>query len=200
MIIRNGSENESSYLSMDSADAAAQAQQVFNQIFSSLENATCDNHAATKPNKEPHMRIPLIILCLLTTFPALADEYIGKLSANPYNPDSTSNEYGQYGSEYSGNSINNPYSRYGSEYSNDSATNPYATNAPKLYDRNGNYRGKLSRNRYDPESVSNHYGRYGSPYSSDSINNEYGAGSPYRADSPTNSYGEGLSIYGDDDG
>ena len=68
---------------------------------------------------------------------------------------------------------------YGSPYSNSSATNPYTTNAPKIYDKQGNYRGRLSKNPYDPESVSNPYGRYGSPYSSDSINNPYGAGNPY---------------------
>jgi len=131
---------------------------------------------------------------------ALADEYLGKLSENPHAADSTSNAYGQYGSEYSDKSINNPYGEYGSEYSSKSATNPYATDAPKLYDSDGNYRGKLSTNKYDPDSVSNPYGRYGSEYSSDSINNPYGAGSPYRSDSPNNPYGEGLSIYGDDDG
>ena len=73
-------------------------------------------------------------------------------------------------------------------------------NAPSLYDSGGNYRGKLSSNKYDPDSVSNPYGRYGSEYSSDSINNPYGAGNPYRSDSPNNPYGQGLSIYGDDDG
>ena len=151
-------------------------------------------------NEEHLMRNFLIVLGMLIAFPAMADQYLGKLSENPYNADSTSNENGQYGSKYSSDSINNQYGQYGSKYSNDSANNPYATNAPKLYDSDGNYRGKLSRNKYDPDSVSNPYGRYGSEYSPDSINNEYGAGNPYRADSPTNPYGEGLSIYGDDDG
>ena len=54
--------------------------------------------------------------------PVAADEYLGKLSANPYDPDSTANPYGQYGSEFSPDSINNPYGRYGSPYSPDSAT------------------------------------------------------------------------------
>jgi len=35
------------------------------------------------------------------------------------------------------------------------ATNPYAADAPKLYDQQGNYRGKLSANPYDPDSTSN---------------------------------------------
>lgn len=144
-------------------------------------------------------RISVVILWALFAHPVLADEYLGQLSENPYRADSTSNPYGQYGSVYSGDSINNPYGQYGSLYSNDSATNPYATNAPKLYDRDDNYRGRLSSNRYDPESVSNPDGRYGDPYSTDSINNPYGAGNPYRADSPSNPYGEGLSIFSDED-
>lgn len=62
---------------------------------------------------------------------------------------------------------------------NKSHTNPYATAAPKLYDENGNYRGRLSSNPYDPDSTSNPYGRYGNRYSPESINNPYGAGNPY---------------------
>lgn len=59
-------------------------------------------------------------------------KYLGNLSANPYDQDSTSNPYGRYGSEYSQDSINNPYSQYGSRYSNDSPNNPYATNPPAI--------------------------------------------------------------------
>jgi hypothetical protein len=126
------------------------------------------------------------------------DSYLGRLSANPYGADSTSNAYGRYGSPYSSDSINNEYGRYGSPYSSQSATNPYATDAPKLYDSQGNYRGKLSANKYDPDSVSNPYGRYGSKYSSESINNPYGAGSRYNSESPNNPYGRGLEIRADD--
>jgi len=151
----------------------------------------------------PFMKKLLLIALLLFASVSICqadDTYLGKLSTNPYGADSTANAYGAYGSEYSDKSINNPYGEYGSEYSNKSATNPYATDAPKLYDSSGNYRGKLSANPYDPDSTSNPYGRYGSKYSSDSINNEYGAGSPYKADSPNNPYGTGISIYADDDG
>jgi hypothetical protein len=96
----------------------------------------------------------------------------------PYDPNCLNNPYGA-GSPYAPNGINNPYSQAGSPYSNKSANNPYATDAPKLYDSQGNYRGKLSTYPYDPDSTSNPYGRYGSPYSPDSINNPYGAGNPY---------------------
>jgi len=70
------------------------------------------------------MKIFLIFLCLLVSSPVFADEYLGKLSENPYDPDSTSNEYGQHGSEYSPDSINNPYGA-GSPYRQDSPNNPY---------------------------------------------------------------------------
>jgi hypothetical protein len=56
--------------------------------------------------------------------------YLGVLSSNPYMPDSTSNPYGKYGSQYSSTSINNPYGKYGSQYSLESIKNPYATKAP----------------------------------------------------------------------
>lgn len=54
-------------------------------------------------------------------------KYLGTASSNPYDPESISNPYGQYGSPYSPDSVNNPYGQYGSPYSNDSANNPYAT-------------------------------------------------------------------------
>jgi hypothetical protein len=93
-----------------------------------------------------------VILVLISQFisSSLYAQNLGNYSANPYAPNSTSNPYGA-GSPYSPNSINNPYGAYGSPYSNQSSHNPYATNAPKLYDQNGNYHGRLSSNPYDPE-------------------------------------------------
>ena len=103
-------------------------------------------------------------------------EYRGRLSANEYLPDSTSNRYG----------------RYGSPYSADSATNPYQPQPPQgliIQSEDGQYLGRLNDNPYDPESVSNPYGRYGSKYSPDSINNPYGRyGSEYSNKSPNNPY------------
>jgi hypothetical protein len=96
----------------------------------------------------------------------------------PYDPRCLDNPYGA-GSPYKPDGLMNPYSQYGSPYSNKSWSNPYATDAPRIYDNQGNYRGRLSTNPYAPDSVANPYGRYGSPYSPNSINNPYGAGSPY---------------------
>ena len=65
------------------------------------------------------------VLSLVWATACLADDnYLGKLSTNPYDPDSTSNPYGRYGSKYSSDSINNPYGA-GSPYKSDSPNNPY---------------------------------------------------------------------------
>jgi len=94
------------------------------------------------------MKTAIVILSILSfsaalippafSGPALVDrqtgKYLGNLSNNKYDPNSTSNPYGRYGSEYSADSINNPYGRYGSEYSSDSPNNPYATNPPAIID------------------------------------------------------------------
>lgn len=121
--------------------------------------------------------------------------YLGNFSANPFDYDSTANQFGK-GSPFAPNGINNPFSPYGSPFSNQSATNPFATAAPKLYDQEGNYRGKLSANPFDQDSTSNRFGRYGSPFSGESINNPFGPGNPFRNDSPNNPYGRGLRIEG----
>lgn len=140
------------------------------------------------------MKLLLASLFLLIPLTVHAED-LGNLSANAFDPNSSANPYGA-GNPFLPNSITNEFGRYGSPYSNQSATNPYATDAPRLYDQQGNYRGKLSTNPYDADSTSNPYVRYGSPYSQDSINNPYGAGSPYRPDSPRNPYGHGLRIEG----
>lgn len=122
------------------------------------------------------MSVNLLVL-LLTTL-ALTGTQSANAQVCPYDPRCIDNPYGA-GNPYNPNSVNNPYGPYGSPYSNQSANNPFATDAPKLYDSDGNYRGRLSTNPYDPDSTSNPYGRYGSPYSPDSINNPYGAGNPF---------------------
>ena len=132
---------------------------------------------------------------LSTQHSALAFEDLGNLSANRFDSESSSNPFGK-GSPFAPNGINNPFSPYGSPFSNTSATNRFATEAPRLYDQQGNYRGKLSANPYDPDSTANQVGRYGSPYSPDSLNNQFGAGSPFRPDSPNNPYGSGWRIEG----
>ena len=67
----------------------------------------------------------LLVFGFFWSLPAFA-EYLGNLSANEYDPNSTANQYGA-GSPYSSNSVTNEFGLYGSPYSNQSATNPYAT-------------------------------------------------------------------------
>jgi len=132
----------------------------------------------------------ILILAVGLSSLAFAGEYLGQLTNNPYEPNSVTID------PYSPTDIGNHAGKYGNPYSDNSVTNPYAANPPKIYDDQGNYRGKLSSDPYDPDSVSNPYGRYGSPYSPDSINNPYGAGDPYSPDSPNNPYGHGLRVIG----
>ena len=137
----------------------------------------------------------MFLFIIFSGLTALHAEDLGNLSANLFGFDSTANQFGA-GSPFAPDGINNPYSLYGSPFSNQSATNPLATDAPRLYDQSGNYRGKLSTNPFYPDSTSNQFGRYGSPFSPDSLNNPYGAGSPFNADSPNNPYGSGWRIEG----
>ena len=117
-------------------------------------------------------RIALAIVCLALSASAASAQYLGNYTRNPYLPPAPPQPPGTY-------------------------SNPYGTSSdsPKLYDNQGQYRGNLNSNQYDPNSVANSYDRYGSQYSPDSITNPYGAGSPYRQDSPNNPYGTGMQIY-----
>ena len=84
----------------------------------------------------------LLIISILLSSVAYADpprlidqktgKYLGNLSSNQYDPNSTSNPHGNFGSKYSPDSINNPHSEWGSPHSDSSPNNPYATNAPSL--------------------------------------------------------------------
>lgn len=88
----------------------------------------------------------VFLLLLLPLHPFVHAEDLGELSANPFNPDSTSNPF-EAGSPFTPDGLNNPFSPYGSPFSNQSAKNPFATDAPRLYDQQGNYHVELSTNR-----------------------------------------------------
>ena len=137
--------------------------------------------------------LPIVVLLFLPL--AVHAEYLGDLSENELNPNSILNDIGAYG-PLSPTSPRNSIGMYGSPISPYSANNPLATNAPRLYDQEGNYRGKLSTNQLDPDSISNPLGRYGSSLSPDSLNNPLGAGNPLDPGSPKNPYGRGWRIEG----
>lgn len=106
---------------------------------------------------------------------------------------------GAANAQYMGNYTANPYLPPAPPQMPNTFSNPYGndSNSPKLYDNQGNFRGNINNNPYDPNSIANPYGQYGSPYAPNSVNNPYGQyGSPYSPQSPNNPYGNGLSIYG----
>ena len=121
------------------------------------------------------MKTAMIAGILVFTSFALASQAFGIC---PYDLNCINNPYGA-GNPYKADGLMNPYSLYGSPYSNRSWTNPFATEPPKIYDRYGNYRGRLSTNPYHPDSISNPFGRYGNPYSYENLIRRYGIGFPY---------------------
>jgi|HubBroStandDraft_6_1064221.scaffolds.fasta_scaffold615699_2 hypothetical protein len=54
-------------------------------------------------------------------------------------------------------------------------TSPFAngSNSYQIYNSQGQYRGNLNTNQFDPNSVANQFGPYGSPFSPTSPNNPY---------------------------
>ena len=80
-----------------------------------------------------YLTVALVISIMFNIAPAEAASlyapdgaYLGELSANQFDHNSTSNPYGKYGSEYSPTSINNPNGEYGSQFSQQSPNNPYS--------------------------------------------------------------------------
>lgn len=80
--------------------------------------------------------------------------FLGCLTCSEYNSSSLFSKYGSFGSSYSATSIFNKYSEFGSPYSDYSACNKYATDPPVLVDRDGNFYGRLTMNRYQGDAVS----------------------------------------------
>ena len=60
-------------------------------------------------------------------------EFIGRMNANPFDPESCANEFSACGNPFSPTSPKNPFGPYGNPYSPYSVNNPYATDAPSLY-------------------------------------------------------------------
>ena len=79
--------------------------------------------------------VPLTLFALAV--PAQAQS-IGRLSANPYQQDSTSPPRSSVGSPYSPSSINNPHGTYGSPYSPNSVNNPHGAGSPYRQDSPNN--------------------------------------------------------------
>ena len=66
----------------------------------------------------------ILILVLLCTPVSLRAEDLKNLSANPFDLDSNSNQFGRYGSPFSPDSLNNQFGA-GNPFRSDSPNNPY---------------------------------------------------------------------------
>ena len=84
------------------------------------------------------------------------DIYLGCLNCNKTDESSVWNQYGSYGSKYSNTCIWNKYSLYGGEYSDNSPFNQYANYPPVIVDKDGNFYGYFTLNKYhDKRATSN---------------------------------------------
>lgn len=71
----------------------------------------------------------------------------GCLNCSRFDDTAVCNEFGDYGSAFGSDSIWNQYGDAGSKYGDDSPWNRYSEGL-KVVDREGNYFGRLSKNKY----------------------------------------------------
>ena len=113
--------------------------QKMNEVRERIQAISCSRRRGLTRSQAAAIAIGTMGAGVERAFQSFADGYYrsyspsyrGRLSNNPYLPDSTSNPYGRYGSPYSPDSINNPYGA-GSPYRLDSPNNPYGTGL-KIY-------------------------------------------------------------------
>jgi hypothetical protein len=79
------------------------------------------------------------------------DVYLGCLNCDKFNSSSIWNAYGTYGSRYNTNSIWNAYGTYGSKYNSYSPWNSYSNDSPVIVDKEGNFYGYFTLNKYRPK-------------------------------------------------
>jgi len=70
--------------------------------------------------------ITLLFLAVPAAAFAQTGQYLGNLSSNPFDPNSTSNQFGA-GNPTNPNSINNQFGVYGNPFRPDSPNNPYGS-------------------------------------------------------------------------
>ena len=84
--------------------------------------------------------------------------FLGCLNCNQYNSGSICNKYGQQGSKYASDSIWNKYGNFGSKYSDQSPWNRYASDPPAIVDKDGNFYGYLTANKYNAKRTESNKG------------------------------------------
>lgn len=88
------------------------------------------------------------------------DVYLGCLNCGKYDSNSIWNVYSNYGSKYSSTSIWNKYGNYGGKYSDTSPWNSYASYPPVVVDKNGNFYGYLTANKYKDKRANFNLAKY----------------------------------------
>jgi len=76
------------------------------------------------------------------------DEYLGCLNCDKFDVNSIWNQFGTYGNRFATNSIWNKFGTYGNKFNNESPWNKFGTKPPVVVDKDGNFYGYLSLNKY----------------------------------------------------
>jgi hypothetical protein len=74
--------------------------------------------------------------------------FLGCINCSQFDSSSICNQSGQAGSQFNSDSIWNQFGHFGSRYSSDSPWNAYSSSGPVIVDRQGNFYGRLSANKY----------------------------------------------------
>ncbi len=74
--------------------------------------------------------------------------YLGCLNCSEFDQNSVWNNYGTYGNKFSQKSIWNEYGTYGSLFSSESPWSEFSTNPPVIVDKEGNFYGYLTVNKF----------------------------------------------------
>lgn len=79
------------------------------------------------------MRKLLIIITMLASTNALADNYIGSLSRNPFVGDGINNPFSKWNNPFYADSPRNEFGPYGNEFSPYSGLNEFSPYGPRVY-------------------------------------------------------------------
>ena len=80
------------------------------------------------------------------------DKFLGCLNCSKHDSSSIWNKYSEYGSKYNADCIWNKYGTYGSKYNSESPWNKYSTDAPVVVDKDGNFYGYFTLNKYNNQT------------------------------------------------
>lgn len=79
------------------------------------------------------MRKFILALAMLASTNAVADDYIGSLSGNPFTPDGVRNPWSKWNNSFYPDSPRNPFGPYGNPFSPYSPYNEFSTQGPRVY-------------------------------------------------------------------